>query len=96
MGPGKVRSYISIDHETPILIGLLNVGWAAFASVSDQLPGLSERTLTLINLIWLAIAGFQITAWLLDIPPRVNELKQKIKEEKETKLSSFTRHSILT
>jgi hypothetical protein len=28
---------------------------------SDQLPGLSERTLTLINLIWLAIAGFQIT-----------------------------------
>ena len=43
------------------LIGLLYVGWAAFASVSDQLPGLSERTLTLINLIWLAIAGFQIT-----------------------------------
>jgi len=43
------------------LIGLLNVGWAAFASVSDQLPGLSERTLTLINLIWLAIASFQIT-----------------------------------
>src|SRR5665811_1623004 len=43
------------------LIGLLNVGWAAFSSVSDQLPGLSERTLTLINLIWLAIASFQIT-----------------------------------
>ena len=37
------------------------MGWAAFASVSDQLLGLSERTLTLINLIWLAIAGFQIT-----------------------------------
>jgi hypothetical protein len=43
------------------LMGLLNAGWAVFASVSLQLPGLSERTLTLINLIWLAIAGFQVT-----------------------------------
>jgi uncharacterized membrane protein len=69
------------------LIGLLNVGWAAFALASDQLPGLSERTLTLINLIWLAIAGFQITRLAAGdtsacstAPPRVNKLKQiKIK-----------------
>ena len=43
------------------LMGLLNVGWGIFAFASGQLPGLSERILTLINLIWLAIAGVQIT-----------------------------------
>jgi hypothetical protein len=42
-------------------MGLLNVGWGLFAFASGQLPGLSERILTLINLIWLAIAGVQIT-----------------------------------
>jgi hypothetical protein len=64
-------------------MGLLNVGWAVFAMASDQLPGLSECTQTLINLIWLGITGFQITRLAAGYtalgstsPPQVNVLKQ--------------------
>jgi hypothetical protein len=74
------------------LMGLLNAGWAVFASVSLQLPGLSERTLTLINLIWLAIAGFQVTRLAAGYtvarstdPPRVDELQQISKERRKRK-----------
>ena len=65
------------------LMGLLSVGWATFASVSDQLPGLSERTLTLINLIWLAIAGSQITRLAAGYAAAGSTVPQRGHEPKE-------------
>jgi hypothetical protein len=53
-GKAKVVVAVETSANKPRLEMVSCVG-------SDQLPGLSERTLPLINLIWLATAGFQIT-----------------------------------